>query len=151
MLYPDASFLVSLYGQDGNSPLADAQHQRDGRRPYAFTVFQRHETRNAIRLLAARAGTFTVGNAFRYLDHDLRDGILKHEEIQWPAVFRLAEELGHAHTAKLSCAASDLLHVAIAAHLEADTFLTFDEDQRQLALATRAFKHVPELKPAAAE
>jgi hypothetical protein len=40
-----------------------------------------------------------------------------------------------------------LWHVAAAVLLRVDTFWTFDEEQRKLAVAAARFSHVPKLSP----
>ncbi len=61
---------------------------------------------------------------------------------------RSAEDLSAAHTQDLGAAAVDLWHTAAAIHLRADTFWTFDQEQRQLVLATGQIRFVPDLSKA---
>jgi hypothetical protein len=151
VIYADASFLTSLYGWDGNTDIAQETYEADSRRPLAFTPWQRFEVRNAIRLAAhklRRAGRivpFKPGNIFKRLDADLATGLLKHQEPDWRETLRLCEELSREHTEPLGAAAVDLWHVSAAVLLRADTFWTFDGDQRKLAVTVARFKHVPDL------
>ena len=48
---------------------------------------------------------------------------------------RTANELSLVHSRDLPIRAMDLFHIAIACETSADEFLTFDEDQANLALA----------------
>ncbi len=151
MIYADPSFLTSLYGWDDNTDTAQATYEADSRRPLVFTPWQRFELRNAIRLAvhkltrAGRVVPFTPGNIFKRLDADLAAGLLRHQEPDWRETMRLAEELSQEHTEAIGAAAVDLWHVAAALLLRADTFWTFDDDQRHLAAAVARFRHVPNL------
>jgi len=151
MIYADTSFLFSFYALDQNTRAAVTTYSGDGRRPLLFTPWQRFELRNSTRLTLQRLRRsgqtvpFQIGNVFRLVDESLNAGRLRHEEPAWRDNFRLAEELSEAHTETLGSAAVDLWHVAAAILLEADTFWTFDQEQRTLASATGAFRRVPEL------
>jgi hypothetical protein len=70
----------------------------------------------------------------------LSAGRLKHREPDWVDTLRLAEDLSSRHTELLGNAAVNLWHVASAILLEADTFWSFDEEQQELARATRKFR-----------
>jgi hypothetical protein len=85
---------------------------------------------------------FQSGNVFREIEADLFAGRLKHREPDWLDTLRLAEDLSSRHTELLGNAAVDLWHVASAILLEADTFWSFDEEQQELARATRTFRTV---------
>ena len=152
MIYADPSFLCSLYGWDDNTELAQNTFERDARRPLIFTPWQRFEVRNAIRLAAhklRRAGQtvpFQTGNVFRRMDADVSAGRLRHQEADWRDTLRLAEEISEENTEDLGAASVDLWHVASAVLLGADTFWTFDEDQRKLADAVSQFRRVPQLR-----
>lgn len=151
MIYADPSFLFSFYAMDGNTQAAASVYSSDARRPLLFTPWQRFELRNTVRLASyklnrqGRTIPFQSGNVFKRVEEDLAAGRLKHEEPDWRDIFRLAEELSDAHTKLLGCASVDLWHVAAALLLKADTFWTFDEDQRALAKATAKIRRVPEL------
>lgn len=151
MIYADSSFLCSLYGWDSNSQTAQRTYAADARRPLILTPWQRFEVRNAIRLAAhklkqsGRIVPFQPGNVFKRMEQDLADGRLKHAESGWQETLRLAEELSGKHSEALGTAAVDLWHVATAILLQADTFWTFDGDQRLLADAVQQFRRVPRL------
>lgn len=53
----------------------------------------------------------------------------------WDAVIACAERLALNHTPRLGSRAMDIMHVASALQLEVAEFLSFDENQRRLALA----------------
>ncbi len=111
------------------------------RRPLFFTPWQRLELRNAVRLAAHRLthskGTlrFQVANVLKQIDGDLAAGRLKYRDLDWNKTMRFAQDLSAAHAQDLRAAI----------HLRADTFWTFDQEQRQLVLATGQIRRVPDL------
>jgi hypothetical protein len=151
MIYADPSFLFSFYAMDGNTQAAATLYSADARRPLLFTPWQRFELRNAVRLAGhklrrqGRTIPFQAGNVFKRVDEDLSAGRLKHEEPNWRETLQMCEELSELHTDALGCASVDLWHVASALVLKADTFWTFDGDQRALAKATGKLRRVPEV------
>jgi len=151
MIYADPSFLTSLYGYDGNTHTAQLTYNSDPRRPLFLTPWQRFEMRNALRLAAhklTRAGQpvpFQIGNVLKDVDHDLSDGILRHQETDWRETLRLSEELSESHTKVTGAGAVDVWHVAAAILLRADTFWTFDDSQYALAKTVKRSRHIPQL------
>ena len=133
--YADTSFLVSLYARDANS--AAAQALASGlKTPLASTSFLRHEAHDAIRLALFRK-EITAEEGQSVLDaieEDTRAGGLLDVAVSWADVFRDAEALSTAHTAKLGTRASDVLQVAAAVAMGAREFYTFDLRQTPLAL-----------------
>lgn len=154
MIYADPSFLTSLYTWDANNRTAQKTYEADRRRPLILTPWQRFECRNAVRLAEhklRRAGLpipFQTGNILKRIDQDLSDGVLRHHETDWRETLRLAEELSEQHSDASGAGAVDLWHIAAAILLGADTFWTFDSDQRSVADAVKKFKHVPKLATA---
>jgi predicted nucleic acid-binding protein len=71
----------------------------------------------------------------RDLQSDLVAGVLSMKAIDWADVHRIAEQLSDRHTREGGHHLADLLHVATALHLGAESFLTFDAQQRKLAAA----------------
>ena len=133
----DTSFLVSLYGQDANSPRA--QPMGSGFEvPLAITALHRHEARNAFRLAVFRKEITTsqCRAVLAAMDEDIRSGVLVEAPVAWAEVFDLGEALSAAHTTALGARAIDILHVAAASALGATEFFTFDA--RQAALARKA-------------
>jgi predicted nucleic acid-binding protein len=70
----------------------------------------------------------------RDLQSDLVAGVLSMKAIDWADVHRIAEQLSDRHTREGGHRLADLLHVATALHLGAESFLTFDDQQRKLAV-----------------
>lgn len=135
--YADSSFLVSIYRQDGNHAAASAFMRK--RSPVlAFLPLHRVELRNALRF-AETQGLLTAEErkeAFRQIEHDLRDGFLVHLPLAWSDICRRADDLGEKHRIKNGQRTIDLLHVAAA--LESGTKLFLSFDQRQCGLAKAA-------------
>jgi len=137
VIYPDTSFLFSLYVTEETTPLAEA-YGVGLSEAMIFTPFHRLELRAALRLRVFR-GDLSLDNlkmAFRDNEEDLAQGILQHTPLVWADALREAERLGEAHLAEIGARSGDLLHVASAVVLGAKEFVTFD--QRQTALARRA-------------
>ncbi len=140
--FPDTSFLYSAYREQIHSPRADAaMEQRDS--PLAVSTLLLFEFRNSIRLQQKlfrgdRTKGFSKNEAaamLRHLQTDLRSNTLETVPCDWPDVHRIAEELSAKHTLERGHCFADILHVATALHLGAETFLSFDENQRLLAEA----------------
>jgi predicted nucleic acid-binding protein len=147
VIYPDTSFLFSLYVKERTTPLAQeyAEKLLDA---LTFTPFHRLELRTALRGRVFRAD-ITLSElqlAFHRMDEDLSDGILEHTPLTWADALREAERLGEAHLTATGARSGDLLHVASAVILGAREFVTFD--QRQNKLARRAGLKVKTWKPA---
>ncbi len=134
--YADSSFLVSLHRDDAHHESATAFLAKS-LLFLAFTPLHRIEVRNALRHATASGAMPAAACrlAFRQLDEDLRDGLLIHAAVEWPAVFRRADALSEKHAAKDGVRTLDLLHVALAIESGAKTFLSFDQRQRKLAKA----------------
>jgi predicted nucleic acid-binding protein len=146
VIYPDTSFLFSLYVTEGTSLLAEAYSQRLSE-PIVFTPFHRLELRTAMRLRVFR-NELSLDNlrmALRENDEDVAEGILQHTPLVWADALREAERLGEAHLTEVEVRSGDLLHIASAILLGAREFVTFD--QRQTALARRAGLKVKSWKP----
>ncbi|MFO7640475.1 MAG: PIN domain-containing protein [Candidatus Competibacteraceae bacterium] len=62
-------------------------------------------------------------------------GVLEIAASDWADVHRIAEEISSKHTESGGHRLVDILHVATALHLGAETFLTFDSNQKRLAEA----------------
>ncbi len=133
--YADTSFLVSLYGQDANSRVAQ-QMASTFKSPLAFTPLLRHESRNAVRLALYRKDITPAEchGVIAAIEDDIRAGALVETPVAWAEVYAEAEALSAAHTEKLGTLATDILHVAAAAALGVKYFYTFDVRQKSLAV-----------------
>ena len=137
VIYPDTSFLFSLYVAEEDSPRAHRYMQAVAT-ALAFTPFHRLELRTALRLRVFRneLSSSQLAVALGVSDEDLLTGILQHTPLVWADALREAERLGEAYLTETGIRSGDLLHVASAVVLGAREFLTFD--RRQAVLARRA-------------
>lgn len=148
MIYTDSSFSASLYALDDNTKRANEIYQADRRRPLFFTAWQELELLNTLRLGINRAQRakisprYTVGNCQKRIAEDLRNGILRRADLNWPLCVRRASELSENFSEKTGVVMLDVWQVACAIELRADAFWTFDRDQEVLARATNRFKSV---------
>ncbi len=134
--YADTGFLISLYGQDANSPAANAAVE--ARPAFLLTPLIEAEILNAIELCVFR-NQWTRKEAAAALDdfqHDRTAGHFRTEPLS-PEIWETAFDLARRHTANLGIRTLDLLHVASVKVLKPDVFFTFDQRQRSLARAER--------------
>lgn len=133
--YVDTSFLVSLYSPDRNSAKA-ARRMSDARLPLMLTPLGELELINALQLRVFRkeVARAEARAAYAAFHADVRGGILAMKP--WPAtVYAHALRLAQSWSAKLGTRTLDILHVASALALKADTFNTFDDRQKSIAQA----------------
>ena len=130
----DASFLVSLYGGDVNTPAARAWMTASAQ-PILLTGALRFETENALRLACVRGRVTAteLAQALTDIESDLAADILIATEIAADAHWAECRSISAAHTLATGSRAYDITHVAAARVLQADTFLSFDQRQRTLA------------------
>jgi predicted nucleic acid-binding protein len=142
MIFPDTSFLCSVYRTQEHSAKADAfMAQRSGPVPVSSLLLL--EFRQSLRLQVRlhtkdKTKGFTKTEAtqmLRDLQSDLRTKVLEILPVDWAAVHQTAEELSERYTESNGHRLADILHVATALHLGADEFLTFDSNQKKLAQA----------------
>ncbi|MGB0743092.1 MAG: type II toxin-antitoxin system VapC family toxin [Opitutales bacterium] len=142
MNFPDTSFLCALYRPQWNSDQADAYCDKlKSPLPVSTLVlFEfRQSTRLQVRLRRSdrRLGFRKAQGAgmMELLKEDLDSGFLAPTPVDWSAVHTLAELLSAKYTEKAGHRFADILHVATALQLSAQTFLTFDANQASLAKA----------------
>lgn len=135
-VYADPSFIVSLYSPDANS--AAASHIMQALPADRFvTTFGELEVVNAmgLRVFRKEVSPSQAHSSLSEFEKDLRDGIFQIRELT-DAILGRAHQLSR-QTAKLGTRTADLLHVAAALELGADSLYTFDLHQRKLAQALR--------------
>ena len=137
MISCDTSFLASLYLVDTHMPRTRAR-LREIRRPEGLVLspFHQYELPNAVRLSVFRglrdaAEGETILAAF---ESDLASGHFYLPTCNLAGVLIEAKRLSASHTMTGGHRAFDILHVAAALHLGASEFLTFDINQRKLAI-----------------
>jgi predicted nucleic acid-binding protein len=147
VIYPDTSFLFSLYVKEDETPQAQAYAEQLAE-ALTFTPFHRLELRTAFRLRVFRGELEPdkLRRALRLSDEHVTEGFLQHTPLVWADALREAERLGEAHLTETGARSGDLFHVASAVVLGAREFVTFD--QRQTLLARRAGLKVKTWKPA---
>lgn len=141
-VYPDTSFLCSLYRLQHTSPAA-IEFNRNLPGPLPVSSLLLLEFRQSIRFQMRLFGkdrskgfSKTEGSAMlRALQSDLVDGVLEMVAPDWADVHRIAEELSGKYTETNGHRFADILHVATGIHLGVEIFLTFDQNQKRLAEA----------------
>jgi len=133
--YADTSFLVSLYIHDSNSHAVGAQLRR-AKPPFYLTPFGELELINTLQLWLFRGEMLTssVHDAQAQIRADVEMGILALVPIPI-GLYERAKQIARRRTASLGCRSLDIMHVASAEMLQADTFCTFDRAQAKLAIA----------------
>jgi predicted nucleic acid-binding protein len=133
--YADTSFLASLYVLDASSALAAGRMKR-AKLPLLITPFGELELTNAValRLFRKELSAFQVKAAHALIRKDLEDGVLMVNALPASA-FERAKQIARRQTPRLGTRTLDVLHVASARALQADTFYTFDTRQAKLAAA----------------
>ncbi len=140
--YPDTSFLCASYREQENSHLADRWNEGESD-PLPVSSLLLLEFRQSVRFhirlfIKDRSKGFpkTEGTAMlRAIQSDLANDVFQMVSPDWADVHRIAEELSAKHTESGGHRFADILHVATALHLGAETFLTFDSNQKLLAEA----------------
>lgn len=143
MLYLDTSALLKLHClEEGSRETQAALEAQDD--PIPVWEIQEMELRNAFRLKVFW-NEWTTEQAERqealFLDRRRR-GLYYTPDIQRSELFTTFLELT-LQTPTLGCRTLDILHVAAAKQQEISLFLTFDQRQRKLALASGL--HAPQL------
>jgi predicted nucleic acid-binding protein len=142
MNFADTSVLCALYREQDNSSAAHRLFAEVGNVAVISSLVEL-EFRQSVRLNAFRfSKDRTQGypareaeNMFLAYQSDLAGNKLRPVSVDWSVVHRLTEQLSTKYTMFLGNRLVDILHVATALHLGADTFLTFDYDQAALARA----------------
>jgi predicted nucleic acid-binding protein len=135
--YLDPSALTALYIHERRSAALSKWRVKSSE-PILVTHHGRTEVVNAI-CLASFYGSLTDADRARALSElasDFVNGELRHADLLWRAALKRAEELSQSHTPKLGTRALDVLHVACALELRLPYFLSFDQRQQKLAVAT---------------
>ncbi len=133
--YADTSFVVPLYALDRHSPRA-AAWIRSARLPISLTLFNEVELTNAfyLRLFRKEIDAAQIRAAQSVFQEDIENGVFEVKPLS-SAIFERAKQLAEKHTLHLGTRTLDILHVASALVLRADTFYTFDVKQGKMAKA----------------
>lgn len=130
----DASFLVSLYGVDVNTPAA-RRWMAANAEPLLLTEALRFETENALRpaCFRGRITAAELAQALSDIENDLVQGIIIAAPLSAELHWDECRCISATHTLATGSRAYDITHVAAAVLLKAETFLSFDGRQRTLA------------------
>lgn len=135
--FADASFLLAVAGDDVHTAKAAAflaKHSGTGLRTTAMVVF---ECRNRLHKWKL-AGEMTVSEFDRtqlHLDALISQRFIYLSEVSLRSLHAGARRLIEHFSPKIPHGALDLLHVAAAAALRCEAFVTFDRNQRGVAAA----------------
>jgi predicted nucleic acid-binding protein len=131
--YADTSFLVSLYVLDANSEAAAEQMKR-AKLPLLLTPFGELELANAfaLRMFRKELSASKLKAARSLLARDIENGVFEQKPLP-EMVFARAKRLAQTRTPRPGTRTLDILHVASALLLGADTFHTMDRNQAKLA------------------
>jgi predicted nucleic acid-binding protein len=140
--FPDTSFLCAVYRTQTHSDRADALMEARTK-PLWVSSFLMLEFRQSVRFQARlhehdRKKGFMRTEAqlmLRHLQSDLANEVIQMVSVDWSAVHQQAEALSARHTESGGHRLADIVHVATALHLGAEEFLTFDANQKRLAVA----------------
>ncbi len=134
MIYWDTSVIIKLYVKEADSELI-AKKARKFDLSIPLTLFHEIEITNALQLKKFR-NELTV-KQFRKITSLIRhheDEFIYHRPVvDWTDVFRKAIDLSGTFSDKIGSRSLDIIHVATACTLRADSF--FSNDARQLSLA----------------
>jgi len=136
-VYVDPSALARLYlHQSGSREICAWRAKIAGTLP--VTHHGRTEMINAIcrSVFLGHLDETGLEEALADVAADFSSGRLHQADILWRAALNRAAELSRHHTPKLGTRALDVLHVACALELKLRHFLTFDERQQKIAVAS---------------
>jgi predicted nucleic acid-binding protein len=145
-IYADTSFLVRLIVAEPGTEVAVAEYRRLDYPSLFFLALHDLEVGNAVRQRVFQQHRSAPGTrraamlrerdtALARLERWLQRGWLLEVAADLEEALRRARSLSEQHTERLGCRGFDLLHVALALQLEAETFLTSDRVQAAVAKA----------------
>jgi predicted nucleic acid-binding protein len=139
-LYADSSFIVACrVPHDTWHQAATSFFEEHQEETWLWSPWHRVEVFNTLRQLtrhpeSKRSLREPEAKALIHrLENDVRCGYFLHLEADWRDVLRTASELSVASALVRACPAADLLHVACAVELAAEMFVSFDDEQLDLA------------------
>ncbi len=135
-VYADTSFLLSYFGHDSKTPAAHAHAAGWTQSPrMAWTIFGALEFNNAARALIFLGKLDLKGLRAMQMrvQEDVSLSILVATPLPVYRHYQEAETLSATHTTRHGIRTLDVMHVAAARVLGAQTLLSFDLRQRQFA------------------
>lgn len=133
-VYADASVMVSLILEDGNSIRAK-ELLRDFNGRLVWTDFLKLEVFNAIRMGVGegRQTELEAGVSLNLAKRLVANGKWQKHELDWARAFARAQGLSNGHTSETKARSLDIVHVACALELGIRDFWSFDNRQKMLA------------------
>ena len=134
MVYVDTSVIVKLYFREELSREASNWLKRNNE-AIPLTTFHELEFTNAIQLKQFRSEITEdeiLRISTRFKEHE-NIGIFYRPQLDWSEIFNYAVDLSKKHTAMIGARSLDILHVASAASIKAEKFLTVDGRQTEVA------------------
>jgi predicted nucleic acid-binding protein len=137
-IYADTSFWIATrFFHDQNHRGATAWFDSHDQEDFLWSPWHRVEVFNSIRQMSQGTRQLIreadAKRLIHLLEHDVRLGYYIHVEPDWRNVMRAAQEISATSAFQQPCRSADLLHVAYAAESSADVFVSFDDDQVELA------------------
>ncbi len=132
----DSSFLFALYSNDVNTPRAQS-YLRDSGQPLSLSVLNEFDLHNALRVAVWRK-LFPAERVATWLTAFEND--VKFERViilrcNLTAATSHAQRISRTYTESGGHRAFEILHVAVALEIDAETFLSFNANQRTIAVA----------------
>ena len=133
MIYLDTSAFLKLYIREGGSEQVHSIVVAQ-REPLPVSDFLHVEFLNALRLKVfwGELDSATVEHLIALFDDRVYRGQYVHVPADRVRLLKDFRSLS-VHTQSIGCRSLDILHVASAMQLDVQTFVTFDERQRELA------------------
>lgn len=133
--YSDASYLVSVFGEDSNTPAAKRWLRKCTDFPILITRLTVLEAETGLRAAVAD-GRLTVEKmqtALAGIHRAILEGYFLRRDVPHHQWFPQGHRISMHATTGCVCRALDVLHVAAAVLFKARGFLSFDKHQRELA------------------
>ena len=132
--YADTGFLVSLYLEEKTTAVAE-EILKSIPLPIIITPLSLLELRNALNFSVFRGRITTEKRDEILLDATVQSasGFYQLADVSQSKIYVKAGELSDKYTLLFGTRSLDLLHVAAAALIKAQVFLSFDERQRRAA------------------
>lgn len=135
--FADTSFVISAFVNDEFNGSVWRWWKRHSMTAVFITPLVLFEAQNSIRgfPIAGKCSPAEALSALEGIKRGLLEGLFICQSVPTKRLFPQATRLSLYHTVSATFGAMDVLHVASAMELDADTFLTFDTRQREMAAA----------------
>lgn len=133
-IYLDTSVIVKLYVlEDGSEEIFN--FVKKNKKPLLLNQLQETELKNAFSLKAFRKeiSSIQLSELTTKFKKDIAIGRFIRQKVDWNSIWELSQKLSKEYSNSIGCRTMDIMHVAIALHLNISFFLTNDERQKKLA------------------